>query len=421
MELYPPMEENHQMADLLTFSGQWSDGGPPFASWDTLYLGSVIGGGDFNWQSSNIQAALTNTYDTGSEGAGPTGGFGSQAPSISFNYMLPAFFDPAQDRTLTDDPRSETRQRPPALPPELKNVDRRIGRGGGKGAGAGMRAHRLDGPEHFNVHMTTSLGGEWLYYAAGGWDTTPSPFAEVDGTYALKVTVAAPNAQYAWVKAGAPGGGLPLTAHAGDIIYDNGTNFVRLAPGGASKVLTMNAGNNAPEWQTPSASTGLTPIGGMVAYGGTSAPSGWLLCDGQTYDSVTNPQYAALYAVIGTAYGGTGADNFAVPDKRGRTSFGYKSGDAAFGTLGGAGGAKTHTHSNHTIDAHPNHYHALGDGSTDVASGTSYSVTTGSTNTGGGGSALTHTIDAHSNATESGSTSSGLNPYEVDNWIIRYE
>ena len=38
---------------------------------------------------------------------------------------------------------------------------------------------------------------------------------------------------------------------AGDIIYFNGTAWVRLAKGTASQVLTMNAGATAPEWATP--------------------------------------------------------------------------------------------------------------------------------------------------------------------------
>jgi len=38
---------------------------------------------------------------------------------------------------------------------------------------------------------------------------------------------------------------------AGDIMYYNGTGWVRLAKGTAGQVLTMNAGATAPEWQTP--------------------------------------------------------------------------------------------------------------------------------------------------------------------------
>ena len=38
---------------------------------------------------------------------------------------------------------------------------------------------------------------------------------------------------------------------AGDILYFDGNNWIRLAKGDAGQVLTMNVGGTAPEWQTP--------------------------------------------------------------------------------------------------------------------------------------------------------------------------
>lgn len=62
------------------------------------------------------------------------------------------------------------------------------------------------------------------------------------------------------------------------------------------------------------------PIGAMMAYGGPTAPTGWLLCYGQ---AVSRTTYAKLFAVIGTAYGvGDGSSTFNLPDKRGRASIG---------------------------------------------------------------------------------------------------
>ncbi len=59
-------------------------------------------------------------------------------------------------------------------------------------------------------------------------------------------------------------------------------------------------------------------VGTIFAYGGTTAPTGYLLCDGTSYATANQP---ALHAVIGYAYGGSGA-NFNVPDMRGRTIYG---------------------------------------------------------------------------------------------------
>lgn len=39
-----------------------------------------------------------------------------------------------------------------------------------------------------------------------------------------------------------------------------------------------------------------------------------MLCDGSILDSVANPEYANLYAVIGTTWGGSSATSFNVPD-----------------------------------------------------------------------------------------------------------
>lgn len=60
----------------------------------------------------------------------------------------------------------------------------------------------------------------------------------------------------------------------------------------------------------------VAPPGTVVAYGGTTAPQGWLLCDGS---AVSRSTYADLFAAIGTNFGsGDGSSTFHVPDLRGR-------------------------------------------------------------------------------------------------------
>ena len=59
----------------------------------------------------------------------------------------------------------------------------------------------------------------------------------------------------------------------------------------------------------------LAPPGSVMAYMGTTAPTGWLLCDGS---AILRTQYAALFAVLGTASGaGDGSTTFNLPDMRG--------------------------------------------------------------------------------------------------------
>jgi microcystin-dependent protein len=52
-------------------------------------------------------------------------------------------------------------------------------------------------------------------------------------------------------------------------------------------------------------------IGEIQAFPYIFAPRGWIICDGRTYPI---QQYNALFALIGTAYGGNGTTNFAVPN-----------------------------------------------------------------------------------------------------------
>ena len=66
----------------------------------------------------------------------------------------------------------------------------------------------------------------------------------------------------------------------------------------------------------------IMPTGTILDFAGDTAPDGFLLCYGQTLDGVANPEYAALYAVIGITYGGSGISSFNVPDLRGRVAAG---------------------------------------------------------------------------------------------------
>ena len=56
------------------------------------------------------------------------------------------------------------------------------------------------------------------------------------------------------------------------------------------------------------------PLGTINAFGGTTAPEGWLLCQGQ---AISRTDYADLFAVIGTNFGsGDGSTTFNLPDMR---------------------------------------------------------------------------------------------------------
>jgi microcystin-dependent protein len=56
-------------------------------------------------------------------------------------------------------------------------------------------------------------------------------------------------------------------------------------------------------------------LGEVRMFAGNFAPLGWTLCDGKLLAISEND---ALFALLGTTYGGNGVTNFAVPDLRGR-------------------------------------------------------------------------------------------------------
>lgn len=61
----------------------------------------------------------------------------------------------------------------------------------------------------------------------------------------------------------------------------------------------------------------IIPPGTIFPYGGSSAPDGWVLCNGAAV-SRTSDTYKALFAAIGTAYGvGDNSTTFNLPNTQG--------------------------------------------------------------------------------------------------------
>ena len=107
------------------------------------------------------------------------------------------------------------------------------------------------------------------------------------------------------------------------------------------------------------------PIGMLMPHMGGVVPTGFLICDGREVSRVT---YAALFAVIGIAYGvPSGGTTFVLPDLRGRVPVGIDNMGgvvagrivAAWGSLlAGVGGAQTHVVSTAEL---PSHTHGFTD------------------------------------------------------------
>jgi microcystin-dependent protein len=93
-------------------------------------------------------------------------------------------------------------------------------------------------------------------------------------------------------------------------------------------------------------------LGEIRMVGFTFAPYGWALCQGQT---VPITQNQALFALLGTTYGGNGTSNFNLPDLQGRSPVGTGTG-AGLTTItpGDEGGQEN---ASLTINNLPTHTH----------------------------------------------------------------
>ena len=78
----------------------------------------------------------------------------------------------------------------------------------------------------------------------------------------------------------------------------------------------------------------IVPAGSIIAWSGSSAPTGYLLCDGT---AVSRTTYAALFAIAGTGYGvGNGSSTFNLPDLRDRIPLGKGTNNSTLGTQTGS-------------------------------------------------------------------------------------
>lgn len=88
----------------------------------------------------------------------------------------------------------------------------------------------------------------------------------------------------------------------------------------------------------------------IYMFGGSVAPTGFLICDGS---AISRSTYADLFSVIGTTYGvGDGSTTFNLPDMSGRVPIGV----SLDIDLGDVGGEETHTLLTNEL---PSHSHGI--------------------------------------------------------------
>lgn len=246
-------------------------------------------------------------------------------------------------------------------------------------------------------------------------------------------------------------------ANQGGIVYQGASTFAQLGIGTAAQVLKVNSGATAPEWGqvatagiADSAVTSakiadgtivladlaaalqafLVPVGTIAMYGGASAPTGWLLCDG-----TSTTGYTTLAALVGAT----------TPDLRGR----FAIGDNASLTLLATGGSTTiaegnlpsHSHANTATASttvtisDPQHTHTIngeglvanvqdalnGDGQRVLESDLSTSASTEATASAATGITATASTTVTMSNASTGSGTAYYQPYLVVNYIIKHD
>ncbi len=153
------------------------------------------------------------------------------------------------------------------------------------------------------------------------------------------------------------------------------------------------------------------PAGVITQFGGSTAPTGWVLCDGTAYSRTVT--YNNLFTAVGTTYGGgDGSTTFNVPNLKGRVPVGRDASQSEFDTLAETGGAKTHTLTAAEIPGHTHQVTIMG---SDLSYGTA--ALQGSN---GGTQQTINAAEGGGSNPAGGGAHNNLQPYIVVNYIIKF-
>lgn len=204
---------------------------------------------------------------------------------------------------------------------------------------------------------------------------------------------------------------------------------------GGFKVTNMGAGVASTDAANVGQLAILLPAGFCMPFAGTAAPTGWLVCDGS---SITTASQPALFAAIGYTYGGSGA-NFNLPNAKGNVIAGLDTAGTtlSFATaVGATGGLQTETLTAAQIPAHTHtfsatsgtesapHTHSYGvavSGTYNISAGTDFQhLVASSSNTGTESAPHTHSVSGTTgNGTGGGLSHPNVQPTLTMLWCIK--
>jgi microcystin-dependent protein len=177
-------------------------------------------------------------------------------------------------------------------------------------------------------HLVVWTGTAWETPAAGTTYTAATPLAIKTNTLQIN-----------------PG------TNSGDLLTWDGDNWVNTQP--AVQHFSVTVDNHQPYLVVnyviglfgiyPSQSDATEPyVGEIYMMGCNFAPTGFALCDGQL---LAISQYATVFNLIGTTYGGDGQTTFALPNLQGRVPIHQGSNGTSSYVMGQLGGSETMTFS----------------------------------------------------------------------------
>ena len=158
----------------------------------------------------------------------------------------------------------------------------------------------------------------------------------------------------------------------GDLLVGTADNtYAKQAIGTNGKVLTADSTQS-----TGVAWTQIVPAGVIQQYAGTTAPAGYLLCNGASFSSVT---YGDLATVVGDTYQAHSGTTYYLPNLQTRVPVG-KDASGTFATLGATGGAETVSLSEAQMPPHTHgmssHTHGMGNHRHSISHGHGHNITT---------------------------------------------
>jgi microcystin-dependent protein len=220
---------------------------------------------------------------------------------------------------------------------------------------------------------------------------------------------------------------LTLSASGRAVAYSNKRLKLVFRNAAGTVVRTIdNVGTN--DTDVPASTSQAIPAGSILGYGGSSAPTGWLACDGS---AVSRTTYATLFAAISTIYGvGDSSTTFNLPDGLGRAMVGDGSGASLttrtrgdeFGveevTLSAIqSGIAAHTHG--VTDAGHTHAQKYSTGAGAVVDSSALLASAGVVSGGNTASNTTGITINNASATAAASAHTNLQPSFVAKYIIK--